>query len=75
MPKVTMYSTTTCPYCRAEKAYFKEKGIEFLKNRCRLRILQRFWNKTKDFSLGHGTPSNQHALTRKDLLARIRATP
>ncbi len=29
MTKVTIYSTTTCPYCRAEKAYLKSKGVEF----------------------------------------------
>lgn len=29
MPKVTVYTTSTCPYCHAEKAYLKEKGIEF----------------------------------------------
>lgn len=29
MPKVTIYSTTTCPYCIAEKKYLKSKGIEF----------------------------------------------
>ena len=27
--KVTIYSTTTCPDCRAEKKYLKEKGVEF----------------------------------------------
>lgn len=29
MPKVTIYTTSTCPYCHAEKAYLKEKGIDF----------------------------------------------
>lgn len=29
MAKVTIYSTSTCPYCRAEKAYLKEKGVQF----------------------------------------------
>lgn len=27
--KVTIYSTTTCPYCRAEKKYLKERNVEF----------------------------------------------
>lgn len=29
MPKVKVYSTTTCPYCHMEKDYLKSKGIEF----------------------------------------------
>lgn len=29
MPKVTIYSTTTCPYCHMEKQYLKSKGIDF----------------------------------------------
>ncbi len=29
MAKVTIYSTTTCPYCNAQKAYLKSKGVEF----------------------------------------------
>ena len=27
--KVTIYSTPTCSYCLAAKAYFKEEGIEY----------------------------------------------
>ncbi|HSX17924.1 MAG TPA: glutaredoxin family protein [Candidatus Saccharimonadales bacterium] len=27
--KITVYSTTTCPYCYMEKNYLKSKGIEF----------------------------------------------
>lgn len=26
---ITVYSTTTCPYCKLLKDYFKEKGIVF----------------------------------------------
>lgn len=26
---VTLYSTTTCPYCKMEEAWLKEKGIEY----------------------------------------------
>lgn len=29
MPKVKIYSTATCGFCVAEKAYLKEKGVEF----------------------------------------------
>lgn len=29
MSTVTIYSTTTCPFCTMEKAYLKEKGIAF----------------------------------------------
>ncbi|MEX2006607.1 MAG: glutaredoxin domain-containing protein [Candidatus Saccharimonadales bacterium] len=29
MTKVKIYSTTTCPYCRAEKAYLQSKNITF----------------------------------------------
>ena len=29
MPKVKIYSTTTCPYCILEKDYLKSKGVEF----------------------------------------------
>lgn len=30
MPKkVTIYSTTTCPYCFMEKNYLKDKGVKF----------------------------------------------
>ncbi len=29
MPKVTVYTTTTCPYCHAEKDYLKSKGVQF----------------------------------------------
>jgi glutaredoxin 3 len=29
MAKVTIYSTTTCPYCVLEKDYLKSKGVEF----------------------------------------------
>lgn len=28
-PKVTIYSTPTCPYCRLEKDFFKENKIAF----------------------------------------------
>ena len=27
--KVTVYSTTTCPYCHMAKDYFKEHNVEF----------------------------------------------
>ena len=27
--KITIYSTTTCPYCKMLKAYLKEKNISF----------------------------------------------
>jgi glutaredoxin 3 len=26
---VTVYTTTTCPYCTMAKKYLKEKGVEF----------------------------------------------
>lgn len=29
MPKIKIYSTTTCPYCILEKDYLKSKNIEF----------------------------------------------
>ncbi len=29
MAQITIYSTTTCPYCHMEKQYLKSKGIEF----------------------------------------------
>ncbi len=29
MPNVTMYSTSTCPYCFRAKALLQNKGIEF----------------------------------------------
>ena len=29
MATVTIYSTSTCPYCIAEKKYLKSKNIEF----------------------------------------------
>lgn len=29
MKKVTIYSTPTCPYCKAEKQFLTEKGIKF----------------------------------------------
>jgi glutaredoxin len=29
MAKVTVYSTSTCPYCHLEKDYLKSKGVEF----------------------------------------------
>lgn len=29
MPKVKIFSTTTCPYCHMEKQYLKSKGIKF----------------------------------------------
>lgn len=29
MPKVKIYSTTTCPYCKLAKEYFKEKGVKY----------------------------------------------
>lgn len=29
MAKVTVYSTTTCPYCKMEKAYLTEKHVTF----------------------------------------------
>ncbi|MBI3955702.1 hypothetical protein HY339_00440 [Candidatus Gottesmanbacteria bacterium] len=29
MPKITIYSTTTCPYCKMLKSYLSEKNISF----------------------------------------------
>ena len=29
MSKIKIYTTATCTFCRAEKAFLKEKGIEF----------------------------------------------
>lgn len=29
MPKVTIYTTNYCPYCRAAKALFSAKGVPF----------------------------------------------
>ncbi len=29
MPKVKVYSTPICPFCRMAKEFLKEKGIEF----------------------------------------------
>lgn len=29
MPKVTIFSTKTCPYCKMEKEYLKDKKIDF----------------------------------------------
>ncbi len=29
MAKITVYSTTTCPYCHMLKGYLKEKGVTF----------------------------------------------
>lgn len=29
MKRVTIYSTQTCPYCRAEKAWLNEQGIAY----------------------------------------------
>ena len=29
MAKVKIYSTTTCPYCKLAKEYFKEKSVEY----------------------------------------------
>ena len=29
MPKVTIYSTTSCPFCKMEKEYLTEKGIKY----------------------------------------------
>lgn len=29
MPKVTIYSTPTCPYCKMAKEYFTNKKIEY----------------------------------------------
>lgn len=27
--KVTIYTTTTCPFCNMQKDYFDEKGVEY----------------------------------------------
>lgn len=29
MPKVKIYTTATCVYCRAEKGWLQQKGVEF----------------------------------------------
>lgn len=29
MPKVTMYTTRTCPFCMMQKSYFADKNIEY----------------------------------------------
>lgn len=29
MAKVTIYSTTTCPYCKMEKEYLDSKGVKY----------------------------------------------
>lgn len=29
MPKVTMYTTKTCPFCMMQKSYFADRGIEY----------------------------------------------
>lgn len=29
MAKVTMYTTTTCPFCKMEKDYLKSKNVSF----------------------------------------------
>lgn len=29
MPKVRIYSTATCAYCKLEKAYFDQKGVKY----------------------------------------------
>ncbi len=29
MANVTIYTTTTCPYCKMAKEYMKEKGVEY----------------------------------------------
>ena len=29
MPKITVYSTPTCPWCKAAKDYLKDKKMEF----------------------------------------------
>ncbi|MEX1052150.1 MAG: glutaredoxin family protein [Patescibacteria group bacterium] len=28
-PKITIFSTATCPFCKMEKAFLKEKGVSF----------------------------------------------
>ena len=29
MPKVTIYTTPTCVYCKMTKAFFKENGVQY----------------------------------------------
>ncbi|MSP57102.1 MAG: glutaredoxin 3 [Myxococcales bacterium] len=29
MPRIQIFSTTTCPYCRSAKAFFDQKGIAY----------------------------------------------
>lgn len=29
MPRVTMYTTRTCPFCRMQKDYFREKNVVY----------------------------------------------
>ncbi len=29
MPKITIYTTTTCPFCKMQKEYLKSKNIDF----------------------------------------------
>ncbi len=29
MPKVTIYSTPTCPYCKMAKEFFKENNVDY----------------------------------------------
>lgn len=29
MPKVTLFTSSTCPHCHTAKDYLKEKGVEF----------------------------------------------
>ena len=29
MPKITIYTTTTCPFCKMQKDYLTEKNIDF----------------------------------------------
>lgn len=29
MPKVTVFTSSTCPHCKTAKDYLKEKGVEF----------------------------------------------
>ncbi|HNB03147.1 MAG TPA: glutaredoxin domain-containing protein, partial [Methanoregulaceae archaeon] len=30
MPKVTVYSTQNCPYCRMVKAFLERQGVDYL---------------------------------------------
>jgi glutaredoxin-like YruB-family protein len=30
MPKVIIYTTTTCPFCKMAKDFFKENNIEYI---------------------------------------------